>query len=227
MKEIIKISSVFCLILVISGCRYVGEMEVEERAAEVVQEAEGKASAPGEESSFSINETDYLDDLKNIIKHFPVNDPEADSLFNPGGALSTVEAFFKGECIYKDKRFVSYRMTSYAYTGGAHGHTFVQVGILDRVTGEPKSWRDIIPEKDWAVFEKKVLQAAADELYKRDAEPLSYSPLFVTDNVYLDKKGLHFVYNAYEIACYAIGVVDVVVPITDKSEGRAPQKEAK
>ncbi len=214
MNEIIKFSSVFCLVLAICGCRYMGEIEVEENSAESVSTEAERAQRETERQRLETDKQPYVEDLKGIIRDFPVNDPEADSLFRPGGSLVTAESSFKGECIYKDKRFVSYRMTSYAYRGGAHGNTSILVGILDRVTGEPKRWRDIVPEKDWAAFEKKVIQAAKDELKRRNTEPLA--PLFVTENVYIDEKGLHFVYNEYEIACYAVGAVEVTVPLSDK-----------
>lgn len=32
------------------------------------------------------------------------------------------------------------------------------------------------------------------------------------DNFYLSKDGWHFVFNAYEVACYAVGDVEVVIP---------------
>ena len=37
------------------------------------------------------------------------------------------------------------------------------------------------------------------------------SEVEVVENFYLAKDGLHFVYNEYEIACYAAGPVEVVI----------------
>ena len=32
------------------------------------------------------------------------------------------------------------------------------------------------------------------------------------ENFYIDKKGIHFIYDPYEIACYASGTIDIIVP---------------
>ena len=37
------------------------------------------------------------------------------------------------------------------------------------------------------------------------------SEVDVVENFYLAKDGLHFVYNEYEVACYAAGPVEVVI----------------
>ena len=34
----------------------------------------------------------------------------------------------------------------------------------------------------------------------------------ITENFYLDKDGIHFIYQPYEIAPFATGAVDVLVP---------------
>ena len=33
-------------------------------------------------------------------------------------------------------------------------------------------------------------------------------------NFYLDDKGIHFIYDPYEIDCYAAGTIDIFVPYT-------------
>ena len=34
----------------------------------------------------------------------------------------------------------------------------------------------------------------------------------MTENFYIDEKGIHFVYEPYEIHCYAAGIIDILVP---------------
>jgi len=34
----------------------------------------------------------------------------------------------------------------------------------------------------------------------------------MTENFYIDEKGIHFIYNPYEIACFAAHTIDIFVP---------------
>lgn len=38
----------------------------------------------------------------------------------------------------------------------------------------------------------------------------------MTENFYLDDCGIHFIYNPYEIDCYAAGTIDIFVPWKSK-----------
>ena len=35
---------------------------------------------------------------------------------------------------------------------------------------------------------------------------------YMTENFYLDDRGIHFIYDPYEIDCYAAGTIDIFVP---------------
>ena len=64
-------------------------------------------------------------------------------------------------------------------------------------------------------IDKFVLAALESELRKavvaKIGEENIQSPVKPIENFYIAADGWHFVYNQYEIACYAIGAVEVVV----------------
>ncbi len=125
-----------------------------------------------------------------------------------GAALTTREFNKEYRIIYADRDYLSFYTKEYSYLGGAHGNTVIRVGTISRSTGR------ILKVGDFVADGKRVALLAAlhDGAVKAlgDEENLQ-SEVWITDNFYLAKDGLHFIYNEYEIACYAAGPVEVVI----------------
>ena len=145
----------------------------------------------------------YVEHLREIIA-----DAKKDPDFFIGHALTDSEEQCKREMVYLDEKYLSYRIEEHYYHGGAHGSTKVSVGTLDRETGRQLTLND--------VFGKDGLAALGAELRKsviaKIGEENIQSPVKPIENFYLADDGWHFVYNQYEIACYACGAVEVVIP---------------
>ena len=126
----------------------------------------------------------------------------------------------KYEIICRDADKVSYRATEYQYTGGAHGYTSVQVSTVDRKTGRKYKLADIIPESQRGELLRKVREDIAIRRYgaKSYAEWRARKKIAffeepqLTENFYFDDQAIHFIYNQYEIACYADGIIEAIVP---------------
>ena len=130
-------------------------------------------------------------------------------------------------------RYVTYETTAYSYTGGAHGGTTEKAVNLVKPFG-------------------KVLKQTVDSLKLNEIQPLlrqgvlSYlkeqgnieitdetlnEMLFIEDGIiplptcqpYLTPNGLCFVYQQYEIACYAMGIVSFVVPYSEIKPFMTPE----
>ena len=126
----------------------------------------------------------------------------------------------KYEIICRDADKVSYRATEYQYTGGAHGSTFVQVGTIDRKTGRKYKLADIVPEIRRGELLRKVREDIAIRRYEAKSyvewrtrkEIAFFDEPQLTENFYFDDQAIHFIYNQYEIACYADGIFEAIVP---------------
>ena len=126
----------------------------------------------------------------------------------------------KYEVICRDADKVSYRATEYQYTGGAHGSTLVRVGTVDRKTGRKYGLSDIVPESRRDELLRKVREDIASRHYGaksyaawRARKEIAFFPEpQLTENFYFDDQALHFIYNQYEIACYADGIIEAIVP---------------
>jgi len=132
-----------------------------------------------------------------------------------GSALTTKEYNSKYEVVYTDyeRTFFSYRVESFTYTGGAHGNTVVGVGTIDVKTGKELKVADAIPKDKRAEALARVKAAVIKQIGGADN---LQGEVTLTENFYVAEDGLHFVFNEYEVACYAQGQVEVVIPAYGK-----------
>jgi len=125
-------------------------------------------------------------------------------------------ASFYHNVLYNDNNWLVLEDAVAEYTGGAHGTYSSSYQNLDLATS--RSWRldDIV--RDTAHL-KPLLETAVRAHFKiKTGEQLGSRLLVdhvpVTPNVYLTPSGLVFVYQPYEIASYADGVIQLFIPYT-------------
>ena len=126
----------------------------------------------------------------------------------------------KYEIVCRDADKVSYRATEYQYTGGAHGSTLVQVGTVDRKTGRKYALKDIVSDEGRGELLRKVREDIAIRRYgaksyaewRARKEISFFDEPRLTENFYFDDRAIHFIYNQYEIACNADGIIEAIVP---------------
>lgn len=145
---------------------------------------------------------EYVAYLREIIA-----DAKRSPDFFIGNTLTDSEEQCKREMVYLDDRYLSYRIEEYWYHGGAHGSSKVTVGTLDRETGRQLTLADVFGNNGLAVLEAELRKAVVAKIGEENIQ----SPVQPIENFYLAADGWHFVYNEYEIACYALGAIEVVV----------------
>ena len=138
----------------------------------------------------------YVAYLQGIIA-----DAKKDPDFLIGQTITCREDQCKREMVYLDEKYLSYRIEEYTYSGGAHGSTKVSVGTLDRETGRQLTLNDVFGKDGLAALETELRKAVIAKIGEENIQ----SPVKPIENFYLAADGWHFVYNEYEIACYAIG----------------------
>ena len=125
------------------------------------------------------------------------------------GASATTQEFNKEyKIVYADGDYLSFYAKEYSYLGGAHGNTIIRVGTISRATGRALKVGDFVADVKRAALKNALYDGAVKALGGKEN---LQSEVDVVENFYLAKDGLHFVYNEYEIACYAAGSVEVVV----------------
>ena len=114
---------------------------------------------------------------------------------------------------YSSKKFVSYKIVTESYTGGAHGMTNTRVGTF---RNRKKVTLADLPKNVPALWKKAVAKHFKAADFDSYAKKRTIFFPRITENFYLDDKGIHFIYDPYEIDCYAAGTIDIFVPYTIK-----------
>lgn len=145
--------------------------------------------------------------------------------------------------VYLDSKYVTYRLYSYAYTGGAHGNTVSYLRTFDLLNGKLLTLNDIIKSEDIQEVREDVIAQMAysypiyenittvpqylDSLniflgdFHGEAEP-GDSGIITQDNYPLPdpaitEEGLVFVYQMYELTPGSDGCPVVLIPYKDIS----------
>lgn len=126
-----------------------------------------------------------------------------------GAGLTTWERNASYKVVYADAKCLSFRAEEYEYNGGAHGNKKITVGTLDRATGKLLKAADLIPERRRAEVLSELYKGVVKQIGGKDQ---LQGKVRLIDNCYVAEDGIHFVFNEYEVACYAAGAIEVVVP---------------
>ena len=115
---------------------------------------------------------------------------------------------YRYNVLYVKDGFVSFYYEEDFYTGGAHNNYIIKVGTL--YCGKRLRLADL-PELDkikklfdQALKSRKDFESIKDYNFGKEVK--------MTENFYIDEKGIHFIYSPYEIHCFAAGIIDILVP---------------
>lgn len=128
-------------------------------------------------------------------------------------AVLSWEDYTYGEVAGGHKDVISYLVTKYAYTGGAHGMTALTSLNFDRKTGTLLTEGDFFTDG----YEEKLSGLLTSHLEESLGENVDTSMLFVKEispngNFKVSADGVTYIYNQYEIGPYALGAIKVTVP---------------
>ena len=195
------------------GCRY-GEVWREGGACDsVVKDADVSAQDFGDPLSCYVNEVRDVFGDKNLASFF---EPDGGEFY----MLTTREYKSEYKVVYTDQRtFFSYRAECFRYTGGAHGGSVVKVGTVAVKTGRRLTTADVIPEGKRAEAIARVREAVIAKIGgEKNLLPTANEVLAsLSENFYVGKDGLHFVFAEYSVAPYhyapeLYGPLEVVIP---------------
>lgn len=126
---------------------------------------------------------------------------------------------FRMETTYNDDGFFCFTLTKSSYSGGAHGMKFEKAYIVDEQKGELIGFYDIFENADAIqallveTIVKKYGVQQYDDLYEYGF--FGFSEFSMTENITLTKEGVTWIFNPYEIASYATGIIEVTIPYED------------
>ena len=153
---------------------------------------------------------DMEEGYKSVLEFNESSEPPASYSFD--GSVRLME---------KAGKYVTYRIESYVYLGGAHGSSFSQEVNIVRATG--KALETTVDTTKTSEMQP-ILRKGVIEYFKECGEEVSDDKLndmlFINDNTIplpattpsLSENGLKFIYQQYEIGPYALGMVSFTVP---------------
>jgi len=121
------------------------------------------------------------------------------------------------DTLFTDLNILTFRANSYAYTGGAHPNSNVSLYTFGRSTGKELGLTDMISDTMALVnVVEKAFRQQQQLLPGQNLEEQGYflrnGAFFLPANIAPGRKGMIFYYNPYEIAAYAVGPIEVIVP---------------
>jgi len=130
------------------------------------------------------------------------------------------EAFVDGEVTYRSPEIISIAINTYLDTGGAHGNTNVVFFNFNAQTGELFKTKDLI--KNIEALSDVIKEKLKDEI-KANSDNESMEDEFfgkefqLPESLGYSDEGIIILYNPYEIASYAQGIIEFTIPFEDVS----------
>ena len=134
-----------------------------------------------------------------------------------GGIGGCWELKTTADTVYSSPNVLTMKALIFAYTGGAHPNTNQLLLTFDRNTGRELHLTDMVSDTAALVgivenaFRKQQQLAPGDKL-EEQGYFLRDGQFFLPGNIAPGRQGMIFYYNPYEIAAYAVGPIEIVVP---------------
>ena len=131
--------------------------------------------------------------------------------------------------LFQNDSLLSYAVEYSDYEGGAHGSyriTYTNVDLNRLVT---LSEEDLFVPGYYKPLTEKIVRQLMQAYQVSEPDSLLEKGFFTIEDIVpnnnfrLDEEGIHYAYNQYEIAPYAMGVISVTVPYTDLEDILIPE----
>lgn len=127
------------------------------------------------------------------------------------------EATIHAKVSFENKDLISISLTSYIYTGGAHGYGSTHLLNFDKDSGRELETEELF--SDWEGFMKLAEsqfrtqhQIAKGQAINSTGFMFESDTFYLPENIGYTESGLMLLYNPYEIASYADGVIELELP---------------
>jgi len=129
------------------------------------------------------------------------------------------ESDTKAQVLLNQPGIVTISISTYAFTGGAHGMSVTQYLVFDTVTGRQFALNDFFAQGFEAQLDKLIERRFRQIRGLSETDPLNgekgglfENQIRHNDNFAVTGSGVRFLYNQYEIAPYAAGQIEIELP---------------
>lgn len=119
--------------------------------------------------------------------------------------------------LFFNSRYLSFNLSEYAYTGGAHGMQHNSIINIDRSSGDIITLESFLKKESDSKLTAIITSHVKDKLKLRKETSLKEAGFFTesippASNYAITPYGIVFIYNPYEIGPYSMGIVSVFIP---------------
>ncbi|MEZ4959433.1 MAG: DUF4163 domain-containing protein [Saprospiraceae bacterium] len=159
-------------------------------------------------------EMDQEQSMESAIQGFFNMHEESVKDFPDGNLLYTVEV--SDTVLLNDGKYLTLRLDGYSYAGGAHGNPTAGVGSFEVATGQPVTLESLVTNLDsLAQRAEQKFRVVRKEDFAEGFDFDQVFPFKLADNIGIVENGLFFCYVPYEVAPYAMGFTEFVLPFDD------------
>lgn len=123
--------------------------------------------------------------------------------------------------VYNENGIISITLLAQEYSGGAHGNELLTTLNYNLERKEVITPSVIFSNPHSEGLSTLILQSLMKEFDVTEPEQLellgvfNYEEIEVTNNFYFTPNGIAFYYNPYELAAYAVGAIELIIPYSD------------
>ena len=132
---------------------------------------------------------------------------------------SYLEETISFERIFENDSLVTFAVGIYEFWDGAHGGYYYEGRTFNKNTGHVYNL-DLLSKYDKKTLNNYMLKGLSEYFECPADEVSSWADISDVDNIplpsaslYVTEKGINFIYQQYEIACYAAGMPSFVIPL--------------
>ena len=158
------------------------------------------------EAYAALKHTEYVQENLPLMQEWEMDNPDSKH-----GVMFCQEMLFHAAPISAGRGIWSYGIDIYEYTGGAHGNNYLLIQNYDLDTEERITEEDLFQEGYFeplhTLLVSTLIAQTEEASTERELKKMGYSieDIVPNDNFFVSADGITYVYNAYEIAPYAMG----------------------
>ena len=162
-----------------------------------------------EETPVDVTLEEAIDKFDKAYYEFKEGFPSSEQRWN---------ASIEGEVVYQSPQIITIAMNSYLDTGGAHGNDNITFLNFNAKTGDTFTNEDLLEINDELInLAKTYFEREAADLGKSMDDYFFGEQFHLPANIGFSDEGVVFLYNVYEIASFADGYTEFVIPFSELS----------
>jgi hypothetical protein len=134
--------------------------------------------------------------------------------------ISPYFAEFNVTNTYRSDKLICFEMRQYLYTGGAHGYGSTWYLNVDPRSGEELSTSELMNNKDdFKLYAEKIFREKMEIPEEESINSTGFwfddDAFYLPETIGFQESNVVLIYNPYDIASYADGSIEIVIPIED------------